>query len=187
MKRLLLAVLLASGAGLAGCETATPYQPLGAPGTQASGGYFDHQIEANRWQVGFKGNDLTSRETVERYLLYRAAELAVSQGFDWFEAVDRHTDKKTDTYATGVDPYYAGFGGAWGPRWGLYRRGYGWRYGYWNDPFWGPGPVDYNQVNQFQATAEVIFGHGQKPADRQAFDAHSVLEHLAGAVQRPKG
>ncbi len=187
MKRSLLAVLLVSGAMLAGCETATPYQPLGGPGTQASGGYFDHQIEANRWQVGFKGNDLTARETVERYLLYRSAELAVSQGYDWFEAVDRHTDKKTDTYATGVDPYYAGFGGAWGPRWGLYRRGLGWRYGYWGDPFWGPGPVDYNQVNQFQATAEVIFGHGQKPADRQAFDAHSVLEHLAGAVQRPKG
>ena len=71
MKRSLLAVLLVSGAVLAGCETATPYQPLGAPGAQASGGYFDHQIEANRWQIGFKGNDLTSRETVERYLLYR--------------------------------------------------------------------------------------------------------------------
>jgi hypothetical protein len=186
MKQSLFAALALSVVALAACETATPYQPLGAPGTQATGGYFDRQIETNRWQVGFKGNDLTSRETVERYLLYRAAELTVSQGYDWFEAVDRHTDKKTDTYAS-PDPLYAGWGGYWGPRWGLYRRNYGWRYGYFGgDPFWGPGPVDFNEVNQFQATAEILMGHGQKPNDRQAFDAHSVIEHLSGAVRPPK-
>jgi hypothetical protein len=185
MKRSLLAALILTASAVAACETATPYQPLGAPNSQAAGGYFDHQIEANRWQVGFKGNELTGRETVERYLLYRSAELTLSQGYDWFEAADRHTDKKTDAYAT-PDPY-AGWGGYWGPRWGLYRRGYGWRYGAWGDPFWGPGPVDYNEVNQYQATAEIILGHGQKPNDRQAFDAHSVIEHLSGSVQRPKG
>lgn len=185
MKRLMLVAALLSASALAGCETATPYQPLGAPGSQASGGYFDHQIEANRWQVGFKGNSLTSRQTVERYLLYRAAELTASQGYDWFEAVNRHTDKKTDVYSD-PDPFYAGFGGYWGPRWGLYRRGFGWRSGYYGDPFWGPGAFDSTQVDQFQATAEILLGHGQKPADRQAFDAHSVLEHLAGSIHPPK-
>jgi hypothetical protein len=126
MKRILFAAAMLSATVLAGCETATPYQPLHARGTQASGGYFDHQIEANRWQVGFKGNELTSRQTVERYLLYRAAELTTTQGYDWFEAVERHTDKKTEGYAV-PDPYYAGFDGYWGPRWGLYRRG-AWAY-----------------------------------------------------------
>jgi predicted small secreted protein len=183
MKRILFAAAVLSASLLAGCETATPYQPLGAGGIQAAGGYFDHQIEANRWQVGFKGNELTGRQTVERYLLYRAAELTTSQGYDWFEAVERHTDKKTDGYAV-PDPYYAGFGGYWGPRWGLYRRG-GWNYGY-GDAFWGGGPFDYDHVNQFQATAEILLGHGQKPANRQAFDARSVLEHLGGAVHPPK-
>ena len=193
MKRILVAALLAGSVlGLAACETATPYQPLGVKGEQASGGYFDHQIEANRWQVGFKGNALTSRETVERYLLYRAAELSVSQGFDWFEAVDRHTDKKTDVYADpgfggGYGYGYGGWGGYWGPQWGFARRGYGWRYGYFGgDPFWGPGAFDYSQVDQFQATAEVLMGHGQKPNDRQAFDARSVMEHLRGSIQPPK-
>jgi hypothetical protein len=183
MKRILFAAAVLSATVLAGCETATPYQPLHARGTQASGGYFDHQIEANRWQVGFKGNELTSRQTVERYLLYRAAELTTTQGYDWFEAVERHTDKKTEGYAV-PDPYYAGFGGYWGPRWGLYRRG-AWAYGY-GDPFWGPGPFDYDQVNQFQATAEIVMGHGQKPANRQAFDARSVLEHLSSSIRPPK-
>jgi hypothetical protein len=186
MKRMIVAALLAGSVlGLSACETATPYQPLNAKNTQSSGGYFDHQIEANRWQVGFKGNALTSRETVERYLLYRAAELTLAQGFDWFEAVDRHTDKKTDVYAD-PDPYYAGWGGYWGPRWGFARRGYGWRYGYWGDPFWGPGPFDYNQVNQFQATAEILMGHGQKPNGKQAFDARSVMEHLRASITPPK-
>ena len=192
MKRILVAALLAGSVlGLSACETATPYQPLGAKGEQASGGYFDHQIEANRWQVGFKGNSLTSRETVERYLLYRAAELSISQGFDWFEAVDRHTDEKTDVYADpalgGYGYGYGGWGGYWGPQWGFARRGYGWRYGYFGgDPFWGPGAFDYNQVDQFQATAEILMGHGQKPNDRQAFNAHSVIEHLRGSITPPK-
>jgi hypothetical protein len=185
MKRLLFAAIAVSALALAGCETATPYQPLGAPHAQASGGYFDHQIEANRWQVGFKGNSLTSRETVERYLLYRSAELTLSQGFDWFEAVQRHTDKKTDTYAE-PDSVYGGWGGYWGPQWGFYRRGFGWRYGYWGDPFFGPGPFDYEQVNQFQATAEILLGHGQKPNDRQAFDARQVIEHLGPSIRPPK-
>jgi hypothetical protein len=186
MKRIVLAALFAGAAlALDACETATPYQPLNAPGAQASGGYFDHQIEANRWQVGFKGNALTSRETVERYLLYRSAELTLAQGYDWFEAVDRHTDKKTETYAE-PDPFYAGWGGYWGPRWGLYRPSYGWRYGYWGDPFWGPGPVDLNQVDQYQATAEILMGHGEKPNDRQAFDARSVMQHLGNAIHPPK-
>jgi len=187
MKRLLFVAALLSATALGACETATPYQPLGAKGAQTAGGYFDHQIETNRWQVGFKGNSLTSRETVERYLLYRAAELTVAQGYDWFEAVDRHTDKKSDTYAVpDADPFYAGWGGYWGPRWGLYRRGFGWRGGYWGDAFWGPGPFDYNEVDRFQATAEVLLGHGQKPNDRQAFDARSVLTHLSGAIHPPK-
>ena len=37
----------------------------------------------------FHGNSLTSRETVEAYLLYRAAELTIERGGDWFTILDR--------------------------------------------------------------------------------------------------
>jgi len=179
MKSSLFFALAVSAAVLGACETATPYQPLGAPNEHASGGYFDRQIEADRFQVGFKGNDLTSRETVERYLLYRAAELTLSHGGDWFEAVQRATDKKVEGYAD--------YGPYWGPRWGLYRRGYGWGYGRWGDPaIWGPGVVSYDQIQQYEATAEILIGHGPKPKDKQAFDARSVIEHLSGAVRPPR-
>ena len=68
-----LAAAIALAAALTGCATPTPYQP-NIPGQAVSGGYSETKIESNRWRVTFAGNTLTSRETVEGYLLFRAAE-----------------------------------------------------------------------------------------------------------------
>ena len=70
MKRLLLAA--AAALSLAACATPTPYQPLVRNGT-ATGGYTETRISSDRFRVSFQGNTITDRETVERYLLYRAA------------------------------------------------------------------------------------------------------------------
>ena len=104
MKRKLLAVAaaIALTGGLAACETATPYQPLNAK-EASSGGYSDARLNSDRWRVSFSGNTVTSRETVERYLLYRAAELTTSQGFDWFVTPDKNTDRKSEVYIDPVD------------------------------------------------------------------------------------
>src|SRR6201999_4564887 len=69
MRALIVSALAVAALTLAACETATPYQPIGAHNREASGGYADQQIEANRWRITFSGNDLTARDTVERYLL----------------------------------------------------------------------------------------------------------------------
>src|ERR1700679_1252731 len=99
MKRLLIAAAaVAALGGLAACETATPYQPLN-PAAASSGGYSDTKLEQDRWRVTFAGNSMTSRETVETYLLYRAAELTVAQGYDWFETVQLQTDKHSELKA----------------------------------------------------------------------------------------
>ena len=189
MKRITLALAAAAALALSACETATPYQPLGARGTHASGGYSDQQLEANRWTVSFSGNSLTSRQTVERYLLFRAAELTRQQGYDWFTTVDRNTERKTDYVGFNDDfGYGAGWGGYWGPRWGLYRRGLGWGYGYYGAGGWGGfgGPVDIQQVSRYSAQAEILMGRGPKPAgDRRAFTAGAVLDHLRGTIQYP--
>src|SRR5258707_5288832 len=95
--------------GLSACETATPYQPL-RTGAQVSGGFTDQRLDQNHFRVTFQGNTLTSRETVESYLLYRAAEVTVSQGYDWFEAVERHTERNRQTYIDSPyvpGPYYS--------------------------------------------------------------------------------
>lgn len=194
MKRVMMTAAVAGLLALGACETATPYQPLGTRGTHASGGYSDQQIEPNRWSVTFSGNSLTSRQTVERYLLYRAADLTLQNGYDWFTTVDRNTERKTD-YVGYSDPFYDSWGGGlWGPRWGFYGRGYGgWRYGY-GGAFGGPygfgggfgNDLDVRQISQYQANAEIVMGKGAKPAgDRRAFDARAVVDHLRGQIQVP--
>jgi hypothetical protein len=178
MKRVWIAV--AAALTLTACETATPYQPITAHTANTSGGFSEQQIEANRWKVAFAGNSLTARQTVERYLLFRSAQLTLNQGYDWFQAVDRHTNRKTD-YVGDPGPYPG-----WGPYWGFYRRGFGWGYGYWGDPFWG-GPVDIEQISRYTATVEILMGHGPKPANNpRAYDARSVVEHLLGTIQYPR-
>lgn len=184
-----IAVVLALAAGLAACETATPYQPA-IKGQKTSGGYSEQRIEANRWRVNFAGNSMTSRETVEGYLLYRAAELTVQQGDDWFRIVDRGTQSHVQTY---VDPdpfYHPWYGpgyGFWRPSWRYYGHGFGWRSWdpFWGDPFWADR-MDIRTVERFEAAAEIVMYRGAKPADDpRAFDARAVIANLGPRIQRP--
>lgn len=183
----LAAVLLAGAAGLTACATATPYQP-NIPGQQTSGGFTESRIEDNRFRVNFAGNSLTSRDTVERYLLYRAAELTVGQGYDWFALVERDTDKKTRTYSTGG---YGGYGygpyGYWRPYWRAYGPAWG-GWGGWGgwDPYWGSSGWDTRTVEKFEASAEIVLRKGPKPADDpSAFDAREVMANLGPTIMRP--
>jgi len=188
IKTIALAAAVGAALALAGCQTATPYQPLGT-GTAASGGFSDQQLEPGRFRVTFQGNSLTSRETVETYLLFRAAELTVNQGFDWFEMVDRHTDRDRRTYYD-PDPFYGRPGYAWGywrPYWRYYGVRHGWRTWdpFWGDPFWGD-TLDIRTIERFEASAEIVMHHGTKPADdARAFDARAVMENLAPKIVRP--
>ena len=184
---LLAATALAASLGLAACETATPYQPLAASNA-TTGGFSDQKLENDRVRVTFKGNSLTSRETVETYLLYRSAELTVQQGYDWFEMADRHTDRDRRTYYD-PDPFYGRPGYAWGywrPTWRYHGGGFGWRAWdpFWGDPFWND---TYTTVDRFEAGAEIILHHGPKPeGEARAFDAHEVTANLGPKIVRPE-
>jgi len=177
-----LAAVLALGAGLTACETATPYQPL-APHSAVSGGFTDQRLDADHFRVTFSGNSMTARQTVENYLLYRAAELTVSQGYDWFVTVDRHTDTRTTTY---VDPMPGPYGYYWRPYW-RFHAGFGWRsWDPWiGDPFWADR-YDVTTIDRYEAQADIAVGHGPKPADNpRAFDAHEVMANLGPNIVRP--
>lgn len=169
----ILVVLCA--AVLAACATATPYQPAAPSGRN---GYTERQIEANRFTIGFNGNSLTERDTVESYLLFRAAELTLEKGFDYFIVARRATDGDTSLVPFGGGPSRFGFY----PHYSWYSPYAGWRPFY--DPFWDD--TTYRQVTRYEATAEIVLYKGQKPAgDPQAFDARQVRENLAGAITRP--
>jgi hypothetical protein len=174
------------------CATESTYQPAVGHGFERSG-YSDKQIEANRFMVSFSGNSYTARDTVEKYLLYRAAELTVQHGDDYFVFADRGIDKKTRTYATpdigGGFGYGGGFGGGyWGPSWRYRGRGFGWRSWdpYFGDPFFDRG-IDVNTIDKYEANAEIVVGKGPKPANNiRAFDAHEVIAHLGPSIVTPK-
>jgi hypothetical protein len=176
---------------LAACATETTYRPATGSGF-ARTGYSDRQLEPNRYMVSFAGNSYTSRDTVERYLLFRAAELTVSRGYDNFILTDKDTDLRTRTYTTpGASSFgygrFGGFGG-WGPSWRYRGRGFGWRSwnGFGSDPFWDRS-VDVRTVDKFEANAEIILGRGPKPSDNErAFDARAVIKAVGPSVVVPK-
>lgn len=186
LKAAALAAALFATAGLSACATATPYQPA-VRGQAVSGGFSETRLEADRFRVNFAGNSLTSRETVERYLLYRAAELTVAEGGDWFTLVERQTDRTARTRVN-PDPF-GGFGayGYWRPYWRYYGPSMGWRAWdpWYGDPFWADR-MDVRTIEKFEASAEILLGHGPKPAnDPRAFDAREVMANLGPGIVRP--
>lgn len=191
---------------LAACATTTPYQAASKPG--GFDGYTQTMIENDRARVTFGGNSLTDRETVENYLLYRAAEMAIERGFDYFTLAERDTEEKTRVNVTprfgAYDPYFD---------YAFYRPAYGWsrfhRYSYfhdYNDPFyrgrrgafahsyWGGrfgydpffNDYDVREVTKYRASAEVMFGRGLTPDSDNAFNAKEVMDNLGATIVFPE-
>lgn len=151
------AVLLAA-AFIGACATATPYQPM-----DHGQGYAEQRIESNRYRIHFAGNSSTPKETVENYLLFRAAEFTLAQGYDYFVAERRATDVETHYFQSAG----AGFGYYWHPRLML-----------------SAGTIQ--TLNEFDAYADVVLFKGDKPAtELRAFDAREVVENLAPLIRRP--
>lgn len=188
--------LAASTSLVAACATETTYRPATGSGFYRTG-YSDQQIEPNRFRVTFAGNTVTDRDVVERYLLFRAAELTLQHGYDYFVMADRDTDRQARTYSTpgawgsGWGPGFGAYGGGlWGPRWGFYGRGFGYRA--W-DPFWG-GPwggwgagADIRTVDRYEASAEIVMFKGTpERGNVRAFNARSVVDTIGPSVRLPK-
>lgn len=173
MNKTLLA--MAGALALAACATATPYQPVSRGGY----GYADAKIEDNRARVTFRGNSVTDRQTVENYLLYRAAEVTLENGFDYFVTAQRDVQRESEFRATGgrfYSPFYFDY-------WYFSPR-FGWRPYY--DPFFAD-PISYREVTQFEAVAEIAMFDGRKPQDQpQAYDARQVIENLRSAITFPE-
>ncbi|MBW8880903.1 MAG: hypothetical protein JF615_05575 [Asticcacaulis sp.] len=176
MKKILLtAVAVGALTLVSACATPTPYAP--ADMTSSSSyrpGYYEVKLEEGRYRLTFAGNDITSRDTVETYLLYRAAELTANDGYDWFEVVNRGTAEKKHTVYTNPFPSYGGLS------WRYYGRSR------WTS--WGMGFDDYDaeEYTRYEASAEIVMHKGQKPEDNaNAYDARSVRGNLESRIVRP--
>lgn len=167
-----LAGVLAAGLTLAGCMQPTTYGPR-VEGSRT--GYTDRALTENRYRVTFTGNSATPRETVESYLLLRAAEVARAAGYQYFVFDTRNTRAHT-TYQVvppmpGPDPF-------WG-----YRRGFGYwgGYGFAYDP-----SMDIVTHTNFQAYAEIVLlTPDQAKAEPRSVRAEDVIAHI-GPDAMPK-
>lgn len=172
-----VALMLMAGAGLtvlSACATPTPYQPAVtnvSPDRQR--GYTETRLEQDRYRISFSGNDMTRRETVEDYLLYRSAELTLDAGYDWFEIVSRNTDEKRRA-TTFNDPFMDSFS------WRFYRRNRWSSWGAWGNDF------DTVEYTRYEATAEILMHKGPKPeGNPNAYDARAVRGNLDSRIVRP--
>lgn len=186
MRKINFLTLASVGLVLTACATATPYQPA----VESSKGYSEQRIENNRYRVSFSGNSITKLETVENYLLYRAAELSKQGDYDYFIIADRNTEKD-ERYFGGGRSFggYGGFGSSFG--YGG-RYGFGWSYfsprvgyGYGYRPFFGG--YDIRQITRYTAMAEVAMYRGVKPTGNEnAYSAAEVLQELKPQISYPE-
>ena len=186
----LLAALATSTLLVAGCATPTPYRPATGSGFSRTG-FSEQQVAPDRFLVTFAGNSVTDRDTVERYLLFRAAELTLQRGYDYFVTVQRDTDRQQRIYSTpGFNRFgYGRFGfggGYWGPSWRYFRPGFGWGF---YDPFFGDpflGGADIRSVDRYEATGEIVMRRGPTPqGELRAFDARAVVDTIGPSVVFP--
>lgn len=167
----LAAVLL-----LAACAGPTPYQAAPDDGY----GYDGQQVSDRSFRVTFSGNRSTPRETVESYLLYRAAEITLQRGYDAFAVVEKDTER-FDRYTTSGPRFGFGYGRGWGYPY-HYRSsvGLGWHYpGYY-------GPATTSADYRYTASATIQVRRGPGPWDTpNIYDARAVVRALGPDIARP--
>lgn len=181
-------LLGAAGLALAACATSTPYAPADSGGGY---GFNEQKIEDDRYRITFRGNSLTQREQVETYLLLRAAELTLAEGYDHFIVVEDDTEKTT-TYTGVASPALGGFGYGFGP-YGFYGARAFPYYGF--GPGFGPGfggglggDINIRARDRYSAVAYIVLGRGEKPDDvMTAYDASEVVRNLRPLVEQAEG
>ncbi len=158
MKRLLIVSLAA--AGLAACATPTVFAPA-APTASASG-FWDSRIEDNRFRVSYRGGSGAPATQVQDYALLHAADLAVANGFDWFQVIGRYGEATAPNSGSSLS---VGGGSS------SYGRHSGSSLGLGVTVPLGGGP-------QLTETLEVLMGKGARPPGPTAYDAREVQKSL---------
>ncbi len=189
-------VFFLSGASFA-AETPATAQPASA-GVQnqapevapAKPGVFTLQKKGGtRFHLAVKGHTFTSREGIEKYLLYRAAELTLDQHDSWFTLIE--TRAKGDTAPPSKpDPQGLRFSfrmAYWRPVWRYKLAGAA------GPQSWSPFssaafPItDPKTVSDFEVSADIVLHKGiMDDADPLAFEPGAVSDLLVNQVSPPE-
>jgi hypothetical protein len=64
-------------------------------------GYSEQPMDSSTYQVTYAGDNTMPPDLVDRYALYRSAELTVSKGYSYFVVIDKQSDASTFTNTMG--------------------------------------------------------------------------------------
>lgn len=162
MTRLALLSVAAATLALGACASLAPYGPQLGPNGQ---GFSEQRIENDRFRVTYRG--VGAPEPVADRALFRASELTLDNGYDWFEVTQRYVDGRPDS-AGGLRPSLSIGGGS--SRWGGYRSsGVGVGVG-----------IDLSGPQPTSTVLEIRLGRGERPDSPYAYDARDVQRSLRG-------
>lgn len=166
MRIVKLGVAVLAVIALAGCAKPTTYKPVNAPGAN---GYAEQEIGVDQYRISFAGNGLTTRKTVDLYLLYRAAELTQEKGFDYFIVGKRQEF---------IDPQ------------GIAGRQSQISFARRQELLIGSGirsRFGEEVVDQYGAEIDILMQKGEKPDSANVHKAVDVIERSKDAIVRPEG
>lgn len=173
--------VLAPALLLTAADQTPPMVPPAGPGVFTS-----KQLRPNTFKLTVAGHTFTTRRQIEQYLAYRAAQLTIEQGGDWFTLTEDRA--KTET----ADPIPARDPSA--PRYSFRMKYFRpvWRhkaagaaaYERWS-PFAGaPFP---KTIGDFEVTVDIVVRKGpMDDTDPLAFEARAVSDLLINQVSPPK-
>jgi hypothetical protein len=197
----------ALGAGLllaAAAQAAPDAAPASAPAADAAasemppmvppakpGVYSQTKVSPTRYKISVKGHVFTSRDAIEKYLLFRAAELALADKFRWFTLNETRTKGDTapipKSDPTGLR--YSFRMQYWRPVW-RYKVAGSPNFSSWSPfgsaPFFADGK-DPKTITDFEVTADITMHQGQMDdANPLAFEPSAVDDLLVNQVSPPE-
>lgn len=161
MKKLCLSLGLMSILALTGCAT-TPSKPL----TFNQLGQFNTvPLNAQSFRISFEARPNMSFHTAEEITLVKSAQTTLKNGYQFFKVLNDPSNRSQQPPRQAVvysPPMY-------------YPYGYGYRRGYWHDPFYDtPQVVNVDPVQ----VSYSIECYKQNQAPKDAFDARLILQSL---------
>jgi len=151
---------------LAGCAS----QNLGYHHAVAPGdfGYRNSAITNHHYLVSYTGNYGLARSTVDKFALFRAAELTLAHDHDRFRIVSRETSPVTKTRSLSNTNF-----------------GMGWVAPYWAPPYIGTEagfPVTVSSKTRYESVLDIQIGPKVPKNGSDVYNAREVKRHLAPTV-----
>ena len=168
-------LLMATLCTLGACASSPRYV---AADSASDYGYYARKISENRYRVNYNGSRRTHLQDTRDFALLRAAEITLSEGYEWFQVVDRET-ATTETRE---------------PRAGI---GFGYERAWYTNRDCSllacsqhTRPVTYARwtadsrrpETRHSHSLEIVMGKGKMPEDGHYYDAKEVTKAIYAAI-----